>query len=76
MHYSQGRSYVVKKKTGAVWSSCDPSTGVWRKESLGIGCSPVTCGIGSVTQGFFPLSRKNRQRFVVVAPPARPSNGM
>lgn len=56
------RVYVLKPSTGAVWSSVMPTSGVWRKESLGIKAHK-TCGVGSVTQNFFPFSRKNRNRF-------------
>jgi hypothetical protein len=59
-----GRVYVTKKATGAVWSSCMPEQGVWRKEWPGVGHSANTCPVGAVTQGFFPGSRKNRHRFV------------
>lgn len=61
------RVYVMKKNTGAVWSSVMPLSGVWRKESLGTKFVN-TCPIGSVTQNFNPLSKRNRRRgFVVVS---------
>lgn len=64
MFQQPGRVYVTKVKTGAVWSSCMPEQGVWKKEWAGIDQSRDTCPVGAVTQNFFPGSRKNRNRFV------------
>lgn len=55
------RVYVVKPKTGAIWSSAMPSLGVWRKESLGIKFND-TCQVGAVTQNFYPFSPRNLRR--------------
>lgn len=55
------RVYVTKKQTGAVWSSVMPLSGVWRKESLGTKFVN-TCQVGTVTQNFHPLKRRNRKR--------------
>lgn len=60
------RVYVQKVSTGAIWSSVMPSSGVWRKESLGVGYSKDTRPVGSVTQGFYPKNRKNRRKFVTL----------
>lgn len=56
------RVYVTKTSTGAIWSSVIPKSGVWKKESLGVKFND-TRQVGSVTQNFFPFSRKNRRRF-------------
>lgn len=56
------RVYITKTSTGAIWSSVIPNSGVWKKESLGVKFEN-TRQVGSVTQNFFPFSRKNRRRF-------------
>lgn len=56
------RVYITKPSTGAIWSSVIPNSGVWKKESLGVKFEN-TRQVGSVTQNFFPFSRKNRRRF-------------
>lgn len=65
MIQQRGRVYVTKKKTGAIWSSVMPDQGIWKKEWPGVGHSRETCPVGSVASGFFPFSRKNRNRFVL-----------
>lgn len=59
------RVYIVKKATLAVWSSVNPESGVWRKESLGLKFQNTTF-VGSVTQRFFPFSRRHKGKFEVV----------
>lgn len=60
------RVYIMKKNTGAIWSSVMPNSGVWRKESLGTKFRN-TCQVGTVTLNFNPLSNRNRRRgFVVI----------
>lgn len=51
------RVYVTKPKTGAIWSSVMPESGVWRKESLGLKFTN-TCQVGTITQNFHPLTAK------------------
>ncbi|AND75117.1 hypothetical protein pf16_194 [Pseudomonas phage pf16] len=60
------RVYITKPSTGAVWSSAMPELGMWRKESLG--CKfHNTQQVGTITNNFFPFSRKNKKKgFVVI----------
>lgn len=51
------RIYVVKKSTGAIWSSSNPHLGVWRKESMGIKFNN-TKPYGYVSMNFFPFSKR------------------
>lgn len=60
----KGRVYVTKLSTGAVWSSCNPASGVWRKEWMGAEFTRDSIPAGGCAMNFFPGSRKNRRRFV------------
>lgn len=60
------RVYITKPSTGAVWSSAMPELGMWRKESLGCKSSN-TQQVGTITNNFFPFSRKNKKKgFVLI----------
>ena len=46
---------VVKKRTGATWSTANPVTGVWRKLTQGTDESAKTKPVGHVARNFYPL---------------------
>jgi len=62
------RVYVQKLTTGAIWSSVNPETNIWRKEFMG---APSKTGdsfiqVGGVVNNFNPFTKKNRRRFVTM----------
>ncbi len=57
------RIYVQKNRTGAVWSTVMPESGVWRKESMGYQYTDSSQPIGAVTHNFYPDRGRNRNRF-------------
>lgn len=59
------RLYVYKIKTGALWSTSDIASGVWRKDDLGMKFDN-TQQVGYVTTQFNPFSARNLKRFAVV----------
>ena len=51
--------------SGAIWSTADVSSGIWRKEWSGINPTPRLAGY--VATNFFPFTaRKHKGRFTVL----------
>lgn len=65
---AKGRDYVIKVKTGAIWSALKRHPGhdnprQWRKDRLGADHGPKSMPLGYTTFEFVPTSNKNINRF-------------
>lgn len=65
---SLDRDYVIKVKTGAIWSAKKRKPGFndprqWRKDRLGADHGPRSMPLGYTTFEFVPTSKKNINRF-------------
>lgn len=61
------RVRVQNKRSGAIWSSANPDTGVWRKDWVGDpNSSRDTKPYGYMARNFYPLRGRNARKFEAI----------